>query len=145
MAVLPIEPCGFFGFCGAFVGVAAVAAGFETEALSRVSGRSRATAATAVLVVAIAAGIEANHWGPLDVGRLDWSVTPSCAGTRSASLRSASEALSLSASGWADVTPAPSAAGKLGFTSPYARALRNAATASSMPVCALGATSPIVK
>jgi hypothetical protein len=77
LVLLSVTPSKWIWHFGAFVGVAAVAAGFETEALSRVSGRSRATAATAVLVVAIAAGIEANHWGPLDVGRLDWSVTPS--------------------------------------------------------------------
>jgi hypothetical protein len=76
LVFLSVTPSKWIWHFGALVGVAAVATGFETDALSRVSGRSRAAAATAVFVVAMAAGIEANHWGPLDVGRLDWSVTP---------------------------------------------------------------------
>jgi hypothetical protein len=78
LVFLSVTPSKWIWHFGAFVGVAAVAAGFETDRLSeaRVSGRLRAAAGAAVLVVAVAAGVEANHWGPLDVGRLDWSITP---------------------------------------------------------------------
>jgi hypothetical protein len=70
LVFLSVTPSKWIWHFGALVGVAAVATGFETHALSRVSGRSRAAAAAAVHVVAVAAGIEANHWGPLDVGQL---------------------------------------------------------------------------
>jgi hypothetical protein len=76
LVFLSVTPSKWIWHFGAFIGVAAVAAGFETDRLSRMSSRVGAAAAASVLVVAVAAGIEANHWGPLDVGRLDWSVTP---------------------------------------------------------------------
>jgi len=78
LVFLSVTPSKWIWHFGALVGVAAVAVGVETGRWSslRISSRARAAAAAAVLLVALAAGIKANHWGPLDVGRLDWSVTP---------------------------------------------------------------------
>jgi hypothetical protein len=55
-----------------------VALGLETHRLgdARSSQRARTAFAAATVGIALAAAVEANHSGPLDTGRLDWSVIP---------------------------------------------------------------------
>jgi hypothetical protein len=75
---LSLTPSKWIWHFGALIGVGAVAIGFETFRLAEMQASTRARAAFAVTAVGVAsiASIEANHAGPLDTARLDWSVTP---------------------------------------------------------------------
>ena len=78
LLLLSITPSKWIWHFGALIGVGAVAVGFETYRLgdARSSQRARTAFAAAVAGIALAAAVEANHSGPLDTGRLDWSVIP---------------------------------------------------------------------
>ena len=78
LLLLPITPSKWIWHFGALIGVGAVALGVETYRLgdARSSQRARTLFAAAAVGIALAAGVEAYHSGPLDTGQLDWSVIP---------------------------------------------------------------------
>jgi len=75
LVLLAVNPSKWIWHFGVFVGLCSVAIGFETCRLSsfHFTRPRRVAALVVILALGLWAASDANSWGPLDTGRLDWN------------------------------------------------------------------------